>query len=102
MTSREWNVTVGGRIEQVTDLDSFPEMLREALDAESHISIVQFDAPTWPHTTRVVFRISAPRKKDAERIARDIMLPVLKGIVDSTIGVQPFGWTLNIDAVPLP
>src|ERR1700734_3201064 len=36
--TREWDVTVGCRIESVTDLESFPATLRAALAAEPHIS----------------------------------------------------------------
>jgi hypothetical protein len=99
--SRDWNVTVRGRIEHVTDLDSFPQLFQTALAAESHISVIQFDAPKWPHTTAVVIRISASRKKEAERAAYEVMLPILKSVANSIIGEQPFGWTLSVDAVPV-
>jgi hypothetical protein len=101
MNSREWNVTIRGRIEHVTDLDSFPEKLRAALAAESQISVVQFDAPIWPHTTSVVIRIAASRKRDAQRMAHEVMLPVFTSVANSIVGVQPFGWTLSVDAVPV-
>jgi hypothetical protein len=98
---REWDVTIRGRIEHVTDVDSFPEMLRTALAAESQIAVVQFDDPIWPHTTTVTIRVAADRKKDAERTASELMLPILKSVANSIIGDQPFGWALGLDAVPV-
>ena len=98
---QEWNVTIRGRVEHVTDLDSFPELLRRALVAENQISVVQFVEPTWPHTTTVTIRIAAGRKKDAERTASDLMIPIFKIVATSIIGDQPFGWTLGVHAVPV-
>jgi hypothetical protein len=98
---REWNVTIRGRIERVTDVDSFPELLRNALATEGQIPVVRFDEPIWPHTTTVTIRVSAGRKKDAERTASELILPILKGVANSIIGDQPFGWTLAVNAVPV-
>lgn len=97
--NREWDVTVGGRIESVTDLESFPDTLRVTLAAEPHISVVSFDEPTWPHTTKVVIRIVADKKKDAERTAYEVMLPLFKSAATSVLGDQSFGWTISVDAV---
>jgi hypothetical protein len=96
----EWDATVRGRIENVTDQDSFPELFRAALCDESELSVVRFDYPTWPHTTSVVVRISADNKKDAERRARDLILPVFRKVVRQVKGDDAFGWTLMIGAVP--
>jgi len=98
--SREWDVTVRGRIENVSDREAFPGMFQAALGTEPEISIVQFDHPTWPHTTAVVIRISAIRKRDAEESAREIILRVLSGVAREIIGNEAFGWTLSVDAVP--
>jgi hypothetical protein len=97
--SQEWNVTVRGRIEGVTDLDSFPEMLRSALAAASTVSVVRFDPPTWPHTTVVVIRVTAKRKKVAQKLAYDVMLPIFTTIAYSVLGEQKFGWTIGVDAI---
>ncbi|NNN00357.1 MAG: hypothetical protein HKL86_00825 [Acidimicrobiaceae bacterium] len=98
--SREWDVTVRGRIENVTDRDAFPGMLQAALGTEPEISIVQFDFPTWPHTTAVVIRISAIRKRDAEEIAREIILRLYLDVAREIVGNEAFGWTMSVDAVP--
>ncbi len=98
---REWNVTIRGRIENVTDDDSFSELLRLALAAESQISVVEFVEPIWPHTTTVTIRIAAGRKEDAGRTASELLLPIFKIVATSIIGDQPFGWTLGVDAVPV-
>ena|SRR5664280_579403 len=100
--SREWDVTVRGRIENVTDRDAFPGMFQAALGADTGISIVQFDHPTWPHTTTVVIRVSAERKRDAESSAGELILRVLSSVAREIIGDEAFGWTLSIDAVPSP
>ena len=99
---RDWDVTVRGRIEHVTDQSMFPGLFRTALDKESGISIVQFDYPTWPHTTLVVIRISADNKKDAEANVRDLVLRVYLEVAREIIGQIAFGWTINVDAVLSP
>jgi hypothetical protein len=98
-SNREWNVTVRGRIEHVTDLDSFPELFQAALATEPGISAIEFVAPTWPHTTAVVIRIVANQKRDAEKAAFELMLPVWKSVAVSILGEQSFGWTLSVNAV---
>ena len=97
--SREWDMTVRGRIEDVTDQEAFPELFRATLAQEDGISIVQFGYPTWPHTTSAVIRISASSKRDAERIARDIVLRALQSVARTIIAEKAFGWTLGVDAV---
>jgi hypothetical protein len=96
----EWDVTIGGRIENVTDQDAFPELFQAEL-RDSEIAVVRFNNPTWPHTTSVVVRISAETKKDAERRARNLILPVYRNVVIQK-GKDAFGWTLRISAVPSP
>ncbi|NNN09032.1 MAG: hypothetical protein HKL85_07565 [Acidimicrobiaceae bacterium] len=98
--SREWDVTVRGRIEDVTDQEAFPKLFRATLAQEDGISIARFGYPTWPHTTSAVIRISASSKRDAERVARDIALPVFQSVARTIIGDKAFGWTLGVDAVP--
>jgi hypothetical protein len=99
--NRDWNVTVHGRIEHVTDLDSFPDLLQAALAAQPHISVIRFDTPTWPHTTSVVVRIRAGQKDEAEKAASEMMLPIWKSVAVSILGEQNFGWTLGVDAAPV-
>ena len=98
--SREWDVTIRGRIEHVTDQDSFPDLFHAALAAAGEISVIQFNYLTWPHTTSAVIRISADRKKDAEGRTREIMLRVFLSVARVIIGDQTFGWTLSTEAVP--
>ena len=97
--TREWDVTVGCRTESVTDLESFPATLRAALAADPHISVVSFGEPTWPHTTQVVIRIVAHEKRDAQKTAYEVMLPLFKSAATSVFGDQSFGWTMSVDAV---
>lgn len=98
--SREWDVTVRGRIEHVTDQDAFPELFQAALALEDEISIVEFHHPTWAHTTSAVIRISASRKKDAESRARDVVLRAFWSVASKIIGDETIGWTLSAEAVP--
>lgn len=97
---REWDVTVRPRIEGVTDLEAFPEMLRAALAAETGLSTLQVHLPTVPHSTSVVVRVSATSKNDAESQVRDIVLRVLLSVARELVGGQALGWTLGTDAVP--
>lgn len=94
-------MTVRGRIENVTDLDAFPELFRGALAAEPHLSVVHFDPPAWPHTTTVVIRIAASRQEDAQRAANEVMLPIFRSVAETILGDKPFGWVLSVDAVPV-
>jgi hypothetical protein len=98
---REWDVTVGGRVEHVTDHEVFPDMFRAALAKEDLISIVQFNRPTSPHTTSVVVRLTAISKKKAEHRAREILLRVFSNVANDIIGDASFGWTLSVDAKPV-
>ena len=97
---REWDVTVGGRVEHVTDHEAFPDMFRTALAKEDLISIVQFDRPNWPHTTSVVVRLTAISKKQAEHQAQEILVRVFSNIANDIIGDASFGWTLSVEAKP--
>jgi hypothetical protein len=99
---RDWDVTVGGRIENVTDQDSFPGLFEGSLRANRDIHVVALRQPTIPHTTSAVIRISAARKKDAESLARDLILPVYLKVAREIIGEDNFGWVLRVDAVPSP
>jgi hypothetical protein len=100
-SDRDWNVTVRGRIEHVTDLDAFPELFQRAIVAEPGIVLVNFDTPTWPHTTKVVIRVCANRRNVAEKMAYDVMLPIFQSVAKTILRDQSFGWSLGVDAVPL-
>ena len=97
---REWDVTVGGRIEHVTDHEAFPDLFRAALAKEDLISIVQFDRPNWPHTTSVVVRLTAISKKDAEHRAQEILVHLFLSVAKDIIGEASFGWTISVEAKP--
>jgi hypothetical protein len=99
---RDWDVTVRGRIENVTDQDEFPGLFLAALRAESEISVVQFDYPTVPHTTSVVIRISADRMSDAESIARELILRIFLKLAREIIGDDASRRTLSIHVAPAP
>jgi hypothetical protein len=99
-TRCEWDVTVSGRIENVTDHEEFPGLFRAALHNEKEISIVRFDEPTSPHATLVTIRILANDRKDAERASRDLVLRVYLTIARQLAGDGDFGWTLRTRAVP--
>lgn len=95
---REWDVTVGGRIEHVTDQDVFPDSFHSALVRAGEIIVMQFNQPSWPHTTSIVIRLDASRKEDAELRARELVLPVLISVARDLLGTSQFGWTLSVDA----
>ena len=95
---RKWDVTVGGRIEHVTDQDVFPDLFHGAIVKTGKISVMQFNRPVWPHTTSIVIRLTASRKKDAEFQAQQLVLPVFLGVAKDLLGAEPFGWTLSVNA----
>jgi hypothetical protein len=97
---RVWDVTVGGRIENVTDQDVFPDLFLEALVRAGEISVMQFNRPGWPHTISIVVRLTASRKEDAELQAQKLVLPVLLSVAKDLLGAGPFGWTLSVAANP--
>lgn len=94
-----WDVTIGGRIEYVTDQDAFPDLFRAALNAEDGITLIRFDYPTVPHSTSAVIRISAKTKARAEQDAREVVVRVLGPIGSSITDGKPFGWAISADAV---
>jgi hypothetical protein len=100
--SQEWYVTVGGRIEDVTDQEVFPELFRGALARADEIPVIWYVRSGWPHTTSLVVRLSASDKKDAEFQAQRLVLPVFLGVAKELLGVDPFGWTISVDAKPAP
>jgi hypothetical protein len=99
---QKWDVTVRGRIDNVTDQEEFPELLQAALEAEVGLSVVQLNLPTVPHTTSAIVRVTAISKVDAENQVREVMLRAYLYIARALVGNQAFGWTLSTDAVPGP
>lgn len=97
---REWDVTVRPRIEGVTDLEAFPEMLRAALAAQTGLSTLQVNLPTAPHSTSADVRVSATSKKDAESQVREVELRALLSVARELVGEQALGWVLGTDAAP--
>ncbi len=95
---REWDVTVRGRIEHVTDHASFPELFEAALAAADPPSVVRSPHPAIPHTTSAIIRISAFRKRSAERRARDVAVRAFAAAAHSIRGAGPFGWTISTNA----
>jgi hypothetical protein len=98
--SREWDVTVRPRIEGVTDRETFPEMWRSELAAETGLSVLQVNLASGPHSTSAVVRVSATSKKDAEDQVREFVLRALICVARDLVGEQAVGWTLGIDAAP--
>ena len=99
--SRRWNVTIGGRIEGVTDNQGFPALFESALTSDPDVKIVQFNHPTFPHTTSVVVLISAVNKKAAEAQGQDVLLRNLRIAARAIIGEDDFGWTFRVSAEPI-
>ena len=97
---REWDVTIGSRIEQVTDQDVFADLFLEGLIKTNKISVIQFSRPSWPHTTSVVIRVAAVRKNEAVSRAKALVHPVLLDVAKAIGGDGPFGWTMSVDAKP--
>ena len=98
--TREWDVSVRGRIEHVTDQDEFPDKFQAELALSDEISIVKFNYPTASHSTWAVVRISASGKESAEGRARDIVLRAYWRVARTMTSADAFGWTLSAEAVP--
>jgi hypothetical protein len=96
--SRDWDVTIGCRIEEVTNQDGFAELFLGALSKSSAIAVIESNLPSWPHTTSVVIGVAASRKKDAESVAKTLVLPVLLDVAKVLGSDQPMGWTMSLDA----
>ena len=96
---REWDVTVRPRVEGVTDLEDFPELLRAALAVESASQTLQLNLPSVPHSTSAIVRVRATSKEDAENQARDSVFRALYSIARTSLGEQAVGWTVGLDAV---
>ena len=99
--ARQWDVTVGGRIENVTDHDDFADRFQESLTRAEDISLIEFNRSPWPHSTSIVIRVSADSKLEAERRAREQVLPVLSSVAKEILGAANFGWTMRADATPV-
>lgn len=97
---RDWDVTIGSRIEHVTDREVFAELFLDALIKTNEISVIQFNRPSWPHTTSVVIRVIASSKKVAVSRAKALVHPVLLDVARLIGGDGPFGWTMSVDARP--
>ena len=94
-------MTVGGRIEHVTDQDPFPDLFHAALSNEGGVTAVQFNRPNWPHTTSAVVRITASSKEDAEDQAQEIFVRVFSSVAHDISGDAPYGWVISVDAKPV-
>jgi hypothetical protein len=88
--SREWIVTIGGRIEEATDNQVFLTLFEVALTSDPAARIIQFNEPTWPHTTSAVVQISAVNEKAAEAVGLDILHRIASFAI---IGDRHYGWT---------
>jgi hypothetical protein len=97
---QDWDVRIDGRVEYVTDQENFPDLFRAALGRQPGIPIVQFNRPSWPHTTSVVIRVSANSKESAEKLAREMLLDVFLEAAKEIAGQAPLGWTLSAEAQP--
>ncbi len=96
--SRRWNVTIGGRIDGVTDNQGFPALFESALISDPEVKIVEFTQPTFPHTTSAVVLISAVDKKTAEAQGQETLLRNLRIAARAVIGEENFGWTIRVSA----
>ena len=95
---RRWNVTIGGRIEGITDDKEFPALFESALTSDSEVKIVKLIQPTFPHTTSAVIRISAANKETAEAHGQVILLRNLRTIARENFEDKDFGWTIRVSA----
>lgn len=100
-SSRQWNVTLGGRIDGVTDNQAFPALFESALTSDPGVKIVKFNLPTFPHTTSAVIRISAVDKTTAEGLGQEVLLRNLRIAARAIIGEKNFGWTIGVSAEPI-
>jgi hypothetical protein len=96
--SRRWNVTIGGRIDGVTDNQGFPALFESALMSDPEVKVVQFNRPTFSHTTSAVVLISAVDKNTAEAQGQEILLRNLRIAARAVIGKENFGWTIRVSA----
>ena len=95
---RRWNVTIGGRIEGVTNDPEFPALFESALASDPEVKIVKLIQPTFPHTTSAVILISAANKETAEAHGRAILLRNLRTVARENFDDKDFGWTIRVSA----
>jgi hypothetical protein len=100
LARREWDVTIRGRIENVTDDLEFPSRFQAALQKEGAVSIVVFDQGASPHSTSVIVRAHAKSAKTAELAVRELVLRIYMTLAEEITGESSFGWTLSTQAVP--
>jgi hypothetical protein len=98
---RRWNVTIGGRIDGVTDDQGFPTLFESALTSDPKVKLVHFNQSTFPHTTSAVVLVSAVNKETAEAQGQDVLLRNLRIAARAIVGDNNFGWVTSASAAPI-
>jgi hypothetical protein len=93
----QWNVTIRGRVEKVSDDPRFPAVFEGALRANPDLTLVRFQRHPWPHANSADIVISAVDKKDAEAKGRDLMEQILR-LATHEFGVDRYAWVVSVGA----
>ncbi len=95
--SRQWNVTIRGRVEGLTDDVQFPNLFEMALLSNPDLTLVRFQQHPWPHANSADIVILAVDKEHAQARGRDIMKQILS-LAARDFGVVRCGWVVSAGA----
>jgi hypothetical protein len=99
-TPRDWKVTIGGRIDGVTNDSRFPAFFEAALNADPEVHMIQFGEANWPHFVSAVLRISAPDPNVADALGQDILRRNLRVAARAIIGDERYSWEMQVAREP--
>jgi hypothetical protein len=102
LTTRQWNVTIGCQVEEVTDDPRFPALFEVALTSDPEVPMIQFGVPSLPHCATVVLIISAAERNTADVLGLNVLKRNLHVAAQTIVGDKPYGRAIRVGVEPFP
>lgn len=102
LVSKQWKVTIGCQVDEVTDDPRFLALFKAALVSDPEVSMIQFGEPSLSHGASAVLLISAAVRNAAEALGKDILKRNLHVAARALIGDKPYDSILEVRVEPFP
>lgn len=101
-TTRQWKVTLGCQVDEVTNDSRFSALFEAALDSDPQVDMIHFGGPSLPHGASAVLLVSATEMTKAEVLGMDILKRNLHVAAQAIVGDKPYGRALQVQVEPFP